>query len=55
MKHKKIIIGTCIAVAAAVGAASVSVSAGTAIETATAVTGQLDSAASIGVRRFNLS
>jgi multidrug efflux pump subunit AcrA (membrane-fusion protein) len=42
MKHKKIIIGTCIAVAAAVGAASVSVSAGTAIETATAVTGQLD-------------
>ena len=42
MKHKKIIIGTCIAVAAAVGIASVSVSAGTAIETATVVNGQLD-------------
>ncbi|MBO4904730.1 MAG: efflux RND transporter periplasmic adaptor subunit [Lachnospiraceae bacterium] len=42
MKHKKIIIGTCIAVAAAVGAASVSVSAGTAIQTATVSSGQLD-------------
>ena len=42
MKHKKIIIGTCIVVAAAVGAVSVNVSAGTAINTATASTGQLD-------------
>ncbi len=42
MKHKKLIIGTCILVAAAVGGVSVTASAGTAIKTATASTGQLD-------------
>ncbi len=42
MKHRKIIIGTCIAVAAAVGAVSVNVSAGTAINTAVASKGALD-------------
>lgn len=42
MKHKKIIMGTCIAVAAAVGLVSVNVSAGTAIQTAAVSTGQLD-------------
>ena len=42
MKHKKLVIGTCIAVAAAVGGVSVTASAGTAIKTATAQTGQLD-------------
>ena len=42
MKHKKLMIGTCIAVAAAVGGISVTASAGTAIKTATAATGQLD-------------
>ena len=35
-------IGTCIAVAAAVGGVSVTASAGTAIKTAEAATGQLD-------------
>ena len=42
MKHKKLMIGTCIAVAAAVGGISVTASAGTAIRTAEAATGQLD-------------
>ncbi|MBO4889925.1 MAG: efflux RND transporter periplasmic adaptor subunit [Lachnospiraceae bacterium] len=42
MKHKKLMIGTCIAVAAAVGGVSVTASAGTAIKTAVAETGQLD-------------
>ena len=42
MKHKKIIMGTCIAVAATVGLVSVNVSAGTAINTAVATSGQLD-------------
>ncbi|MCR5672879.1 MAG: efflux RND transporter periplasmic adaptor subunit [Lachnospiraceae bacterium] len=42
MKHKKLVIGTCIVLAAAVGGLSVTASAGTAIKTATASTGQLD-------------
>ena len=42
MKHSKIIIGTCLAVVAAVGVVSVNASAGTAIETATVENGQLD-------------
>ncbi|MCR5688551.1 MAG: efflux RND transporter periplasmic adaptor subunit [Lachnospiraceae bacterium] len=42
MKHKKLVIGTCIALAAAVGGVSVTASAGTAIKTAVATTGQLD-------------
>ena len=42
MKHKKIIVGTCVVLAAAVGLVSVNVSAGTAIETARASTGRLD-------------
>ncbi len=42
MKHKKLMIGTCIAVAAAVGGISVTASAGTVVKTATAATGQLD-------------
>ena len=42
MKHKKLMIGTCLAVAAAVGGVSVTASAGTAIKTAEAATGQLD-------------
>ena len=42
MKHGKLILGTCIAVAAAVGGVSVTASAGTAIKTAMASTGQLD-------------
>ncbi|MBQ6574727.1 MAG: efflux RND transporter periplasmic adaptor subunit [Lachnospiraceae bacterium] len=42
MKHKKLMIGTCIAVAAAVGGISVTASATTAIRTAVAQTGQLD-------------
>ena len=42
MKHKKLMIGTCLAVAAAVGGVSVTASAGTAIKTAEASTGQLD-------------
>ena len=42
MKHKKLVIGICLAVAAAVGGVSVTASAGTAIKTATAETGQLD-------------
>ena len=42
MKHSKIIIGTCLALAAAVGVVSVNASAGTAIETAEAENGQLD-------------
>ncbi|MCR5652065.1 MAG: efflux RND transporter periplasmic adaptor subunit [Lachnospiraceae bacterium] len=43
MKHKKLIIGTCILLAAAVGGVSVTtVMAGTAIKTAVAETGQLD-------------
>ncbi len=42
MKHGKLMIGTCIAVAAAVGGISVTASAGTAIETAVASTGQLN-------------
>ena len=42
MKHGKFMIGTCIAVIAAVAGVSVTASAGTAIETATASTGQLD-------------
>ncbi len=42
MKHKKLMIGTCLAVVAAVGGVSVTASAGTAIKTATAATGQLD-------------
>ncbi len=43
MKHKKIIMGTSIVVAAAVGLVSVNVSAGTAIHTANVSTGQLES------------
>ena len=42
IKHKKIIIGTCIGVAAAVGGLSVTASAGTAIRTAQVAKGQLD-------------
>ena len=42
MKHSKIIIGTCLALVAAVGVVSVNASAGTAIETATVKNGQLD-------------
>ncbi len=42
MKHSKIIIGTCLAVVAAVGVVSVNASAGTAIETAQVANGQLD-------------
>lgn len=42
MKHKKLTIGICIAAAAAVGGISVTTSAGTAIRTATATTGQLN-------------
>ena len=42
MKHRKLMIGTCIVLAAAVGGVSVTASAGTAITTATAETGQLD-------------
>ena len=42
LKHKKLMIGTCIVLAAAVGGATVTASAGTAINTATASTGQLD-------------
>jgi len=42
MKHKKLVIGTCIVVAAAVGGLSVTASAGTAIKTAVAQTGKLD-------------
>lgn len=42
MKHAKIIIGTCIGLAAAVGAVSVTASAASAISTATVATGQLD-------------
>ncbi len=42
MKHKKLMIGTCIVLAAAVGGVSVTASAGTAIKTAVASTGQLD-------------
>lgn len=43
MKHKKLIIGTCILIAAAVGGVSVTtVMAGTAVKTAVAETGQLD-------------
>ena len=42
MKHKKMIAGTCIAVVAAVGGVSVTTSAGTAINTAVAETGQLE-------------
>ena len=41
MRHKKLIIGTCIVLAASVGAVSVNVSAGTAIRSAEATTGQL--------------
>ncbi len=42
MKHKKLVIGTCLVLAAAVGGLSVTTSAGTAIKTAEAATGQLD-------------
>lgn len=42
MKHKKLVIGTCIVLAAAVGGVSVTASVGTAINTATASAGQLD-------------
>ncbi len=42
MKHKKLIAGTCMAVAVAVGGVSVTTSAGTAINTAKAETGQLE-------------
>ena len=42
MKHKKLVVGTCIALAAAVGGVSVTASAGTAINTASATTGRLD-------------
>lgn len=42
LKHKKLMIGTGIAVIAAVGGVSVTASAGTAIKTATAYTGQLN-------------
>lgn len=42
LKHKKLMIGTGIAVIAAVGGVTVTASAGTAIKTATAYTGQLN-------------
>ncbi|MCR5591801.1 MAG: efflux RND transporter periplasmic adaptor subunit [Lachnospiraceae bacterium] len=42
MKHTKLVIGTCIVLAAAVGGVSVTASAGTVIRTAMASTGQLD-------------
>ena len=42
MKHKKLIIGTCVVLAASIGGLSVTASAGTAIKTATVTTGQLD-------------
>lgn len=41
MKHKKIIIGTSVVLAASIGLVSVSVSAGTAIKSAAVTTGQL--------------